>query len=261
MRLFAALLVMSIGCGAALSAEPDAKNQRVANAMARWEFTLTPYVLVPTIAGNATTGRLPNTSFQVTPGTILENLRFGAMGRGEILYEGRWSATLDAAYMDLGAGRTLPAVGGTIDAGVRQLVVEGFAGYRFWTKDRNWAEAYAGGRWWHNELSVAVNVPGTTFSRTLVEDWVDPVIGLRGRAFVADAWSVYGSGNIGGFGLVSDFTWSVEAGVDYHVSDTMALLLHYKALGVDYHNGKTGVGAFAYDTITHGPLIGLSIRF
>jgi len=42
---------------------------------------------------------------------------------------------------------------------------------------------------------------------------------------------------------------------------TLAINLRYKALSVDYDEGVAGPGYFAYDTITHGPLIGLSFTF
>ncbi|GAA0771622.1 hypothetical protein E1180_04370 [Roseibium denhamense] len=226
-----------------------------------WEFVIAPYLLAPTIQGDTTIGRLPNTSLDVSPGTIFENLQFGAMGHFEALYDGRFGATLDIAYMDLGSGRTFPRVGGTADAGVKQLVTEAFFGYRFWTGGRDWLEAYAGGRWWYNQIDFNVSVPGNSFSRTITEQWVDPVIGLRGQHFFNEKWSVFGSGNIGGFGLVSDFTWGAQAGVGYHFNDRWALHLQYKATGVDYDNGKSGTSAFSYDTVTHGPMAGVAFRF
>jgi hypothetical protein len=38
--------------------------------------------------------------------------------------------------------------------------------------------------------------------------------------------------------------------------------LQYKALWVDYEDGSAGqAGYFAYDTVTHGPIVGLKIEF
>lgn len=87
------------------------------------------------------------------------------------------------------------------------------------------------------------------------------MIGVRGQVFVAPKWSLFGSGNVGGFGLVSDFTWGLQGGVGYHFNDRVALHLQYKATGVDYDNGKSGQSAFSYDTVTHGPLMGIAINF
>ncbi|MTI45557.1 hypothetical protein JM93_01042 [Roseibium hamelinense] len=238
-------------------ADPVAPGQQARS----WEFVFAPYLLAPTIQGDAQIGRLPSTSLDVSPGTIFENLQFGAMAHFEVLYNRRWGATLDIAYMDLGSATTLPRAGGTVKSGVKQLVTEAFFGYRFWQENRNWAEAYAGARWWHNDLDITAAVPAAGFSRTITEDWVDPVIGVRGQYFFSPAWSVYGSGNIGGFGLVSDFTWAAQGGLGYHFNERYALHLQYKATGVDYDNGKSGVGSFSYDTVTHGPMLGFAVRF
>ena len=227
----------------------------------KWTFLVAPYVLAPTIAGDATIGRLPNTSLNVSPGTILENLHMGAMGRFEALYDDRFGLAVDVAYMNLGSGRTFPAVGSSVKANVKQTVTEVFAGYRVWQQDKNWVEAYVGGRWWINELGVRAALPANSFSQTITESWVDPVIGIRGQAFLSDDWSLYGSANIGGFGVASDLTWGLQAGVGYHFSESLSAQLQYKATAVDYDNGKSGAGAFSYDTITHGPMAGLVFRF
>lgn len=239
-----------------------AEWSQVQNDNARkWEFIFAPYLLVPTIEGNSGIGRLPSVDLNVSPGTILDNLQFGAMGHFEALYDQRFGLVLDIAYMNLGSGTTFPAVGGSVKSGVKQAVTEFMLGYRFWQSDRAWLEAYAGGRWWHNELKVTAAIPAASFSRTITENWVDPVVGLRGQAFVSGKVSLYGSGNIGGFGLASDLTWALQGGVGYHFSDRVALQLQYKATGVDYDNEKAGTSAFSYDTVTHGPMVGVAIRF
>lgn len=229
----------------------------------RWQFVAAPYLLAPNIDGSTRIGRLPSTDLNVSPGTIFDNLNFGAMAHFEALYNNRFGAVLDIAYMDLGSERTFPAAGGSVSAGYKQLVNEGFLGYRFYQAPRAWAEAYAGARLWYNELDVTAAVPGNAFSARTDETWIDPVIGLRGQLFLNDKWSLYSSGNIGGFGLrySADFTWAAQAGVGYHLSETMSLQVQYKALSVDYDNDKSGSGSFRYDTVTHGPLAGLAFRF
>jgi opacity protein-like surface antigen len=258
----AAAIALATPSGAAdLPSPPPTTNTPDLRVERSWEFVIAPYLLAPTIQGDTTIGRLPNTSLDVSPGTIFENLQFGAMGHFEALYNGRFGATLDVAYMDLGSGRTFPRVGGTVSAGVKQLVSEAFFGYRFWRQGSSWLEAYAGGRWWYNQIDVTANVPRNSFSRTITEQWIDPVIGLRGQHFLNDKWSLSGSANVGGFGLVSDFTWGAQAGVGYHFNERWAMHLHYKATGVDYDNGKSGTEAFSYNTVTHGPMAGVAFRF
>jgi len=76
-----------------------------------------------------------------------------------------------------------------------------------------------------------------------------------------DKWSANARGDIGGFGAASDFTWNVQGGIGYHFNKTWSAHMQYKALSVDYDNDKTGTNSFAYDTITHGPLLGVVARF
>lgn len=103
------------------------------------------------------------------------------------------------------------------------------------------ADSCSSSFWWSLalQLEVTARVPGNRFSRAVDEHWIDPVLGLRGQVFLTPEWSLYGSGNVGGFGLVSNFTWGLKGGVGYHFNDSIALHHQYKAIGVDYNNDKT----------------------
>ena len=52
--------------------------------------------------------------------------------------------------------------------------------------------------------------------------------------------------------MMKIFNWKTEY---------MALVFEYRALSIDYSDGAAGSEKrFAYDTITHGPMFGLSFR-
>ncbi|POF29440.1 hypothetical protein [Roseibium marinum] len=87
------------------------------------------------------------------------------------------------------------------------------------------------------------------------------MIGLRGSHDLTDKWSLSGRADIGGFGLASDFTWNVQGGAGYRFNDVWTAHFQYKVLSVDYDNGRTGPSSFAYDAITHGPVLGVSATF
>lgn len=254
-------LVFSLITGSAFAQQISDRQFTNRKPAKDWQFEFSPYLLAPSIDGNLKAGRIPSADLSVSPSDIFKNLDFGLMGHYEARYDNRISITLDMAYMDVNAGRSISPTGGKLEAGVKQLITEGFAGYRYWQRDQDWLEAYGGVRWWHNKISVSAEGPLITESRTITEDWVDPVIGLRGKKSFNDKWALYGSANIGGFGIVSDFTWSLLAGVDYRFNDQVALQLQYKAVGVDYNNDESGKDTFIYDTVTHGPLVGVSFRF
>ena len=70
--------------------------------------------------------------------------------------------------------------------------------------------------------------------------------------------------DVSGFGVAdgADFTWSASATVMFKMTEKLVLDFGYRAVGVDYDNGKAANdGFYAYDTITHGPLVGLLIKF
>ena len=69
-------------------------------------------------------------------------------------------------------------------------------------------------------------------------------------------------GDIGGFGLESDFTAKTAVGVMYNITDSILLDVQYVGLWVDYETGTRDTASyFAYDTVTHGPVIGLIFKF
>jgi hypothetical protein len=93
-----------------------------------------------------------------------------------------------------------------------------------------------------------------TVSRT--DDWFDPYIGLRGRYNFTDRLYVTAKGDVGGFGIGSDFTWQAEAAFGWQLTHRIFAEAGYRALGIDYEdNGLT------YNTITHGAQITLGISF
>ncbi|MEM9633338.1 MAG: hypothetical protein AAGA50_18550 [Pseudomonadota bacterium] len=234
-------------------------NERVDRA---WEFLVAPYFVGANITGTSQVGRLPATDVDIGTGDILENLRFGAMLRTEALYRQKFGAMLDVAYMNLATANDTPLTGGRVRIGGDQLILEGMLFYRAYNSPHTSVDVYAGGRYW--DISLNLDATGTiagNFDITRGDDWLDPVIGLRAMHMFNDKWSVNGRGDIGGFGVGSDFTWNVQGGVGYHFNKVWSAHFQYKALSVDYDNEKSGTSRFAYDTITHGPLIGIAARF
>jgi hypothetical protein len=91
------------------------------------------------------------------------------------------------------------------------------------------------------------------------EDWIDPLIGSRIGLDLTDNWALLGEGNLGGFGVGSDFTWNAQAYVGYQFSvlgRPTTLLVGYRALYQDYHHRD-----FEWAVTMHGPVIGAATRF
>jgi hypothetical protein len=229
-----------------------------------WEFGLEPYLLATSIQGDASVGRVTGVPVDINFSDILETLSIAGMINFEVQHNSGWGAILDYAFMDLEADTSVGR-GGVLDANVRQAIFEALI-----TKDlgieSSTLEFTAGIRRWDNELKASFNptvVPGSV-STKIEEDWVDLIFGIRWTRPLAERWNMQLSGDIGGFGIAdgADFTWSASATVMFRISKKLVLDLGYRAIGVDYDNGKAANdGFYAYDTITHGPLVGLLIKF
>ena len=235
----------------------------VANAQDdNWDFTIKPYLIATSIEGNAGMGRVVGIPVDVDFSTILENLSMAAMINFEAQHKNGWGFILDYGFMDLGADSTI-GFGGVVDASLRQGILEALVTSNIGEANSG-LDAYAGVRWWDNQIRASVDpaiLPGSLNPR-IDESWVDPIIGMRWTNQLSDNWDLLLRGDVGGFGIASDFTWSATATALYSFSDRFVLELGYRALDVDYDNGNASdQGFFAYDTTTHGPLLGLLIRF
>jgi hypothetical protein len=60
------------------------------------------------------------------------------------------------------------------------------------------------------------------------------------------------------------FSWNVLGAYSWqfatHAGVTYSGVVGYRALGVDFEKGS-GAGRYEYDTVQHGPLIGLTASF
>jgi len=263
----------------------------------KWDFIIAPYALLPNITGDASVGALEGADVDVGTTDILENLELGGMIQFEALHESGYGVIMAYNFMDLGGKVTGPGGQNSLGADIFQGIFEGYGmyrvkmdrgpldlygGVRWWNMDvdvnvsgvqqgifegygmyrvkmdRGPLDLYGGVRWW--DMDVDVNVSGVQKVKSR-EDWVDPVVGVRWMPQITDNWHVIVKGDIGGFGISSDFTWNLQGGFVWDATDYLSLVFQYRALSVDYSNGTVGTSdRFAYDTITHGPMFGLAFR-
>lgn len=118
-------------------------------------------------------------------------------------------------------------------------------------------EALAGGRVvdLRLELNGRHGLPKADESET----WVDPIVGLNGRIEMTDRWELLGEGDIGGFGVGSDISWSWLAAIGYRfepLGHDAFLRAGYRVLYVDYEDG-----GFEWDVTYKGPLVGVTLAF
>jgi hypothetical protein len=259
-----------------------------------WSYQFTPYGWLPWISGNAV---IDGRSFSVeqNPAQVIESLNMVWMSYMQAK-KGPLTLFNDTMYASLGSSdsfvhsRTFsPHITGSLGAALS-------ADYRYWTVELGgmyevgqWnsghsasrtsdtvLEMLAGGRYWHQELNVAVGLAGTlnvdglvlSGNRALAQsgsvDWVDPFIGARLRWQPAPGEEVALRGDVGGFGAGSKFTWQVLATYNWFLYQygplTLDGYLGYRALSVDYERGN-GVDRYEFDVLQQGPVIGVTGRF
>jgi hypothetical protein len=226
-----------------------------------WNFVVAPYLLVPSISGDASLGRINDADVDISGSDILRSLDLGGMLQVEARHSSGWGAMLNYAFMDLSHDLSGPRGFTKVDTDIFQGILEGFASYRF-EYQGGAVDLYGGARWWDIGLDVKATTPLGRASFSRDEDWVDPVIGARWIPRISESFRLLIQGDVGGFGAASDFSWCAQAGVLWDVSKTTSFALLYKALGVNYQTGSRGTPSFfEYDTITQGPLLGAIFRF
>lgn len=140
-------------------------------------------------------------------------------------------------------------------------------------------DLYAGARiWWQQadvDLGLAASIAGLgplglTLSggRVVAKSGdvslVDPVVGARVRQELAPGQEITLSGDIGGFGAGSRFSWQAIGGYNFQIAKTQYVtwsgMIGYKALHADYSQGS-GIKYYRYDITEHGPILGVTARF
>jgi opacity protein-like surface antigen len=244
MRRVLALLTCSFG----LSVTAYASDHQQSG----WKNYVTLYGLGAGLDGDVTVRGI-DAELDASFSDILENLDFGAM----VAYRGEteaWYLSLDAIYMGLGASKSKGGV--SADADFDEFVLEADVGLRI---DPQF-EAFVGARLWSLDAQLEVTGPGPGQSGQADQSWVDPLVGARYIQPIGDAWSFVLRGDVGGFGVGSEFSWQGIARVNWQCSESLALNAGYRYVDVDYEDGS-GSDEFRYDVATSGPMVGLTFGF
>jgi hypothetical protein len=221
---------------------------------AEWKHELAPYLWGSGMNGTTTVGTVA-ADVDMSFGDILDNLEFGFMGAYRATRE-RLSVTVDAIYMGLGSAGRGPAGYVKADVDLDQSALEVDMGYEVMER----FTVLAGLR--YNDLSVDIKATGPLGTRTASqgESWLDPVIGATYTIPFAEDWSFTLRGDIGGFGVGSNFAWQGLGTLRWQVSERVGVLGAYRYIDMDYDTGK-GANYFEYDMSMSGPALGVVFTF
>lgn len=220
-----------------------------------WQFDLAPFYLwAISIDGDVgIRGRTASTSIDFTD--VWDNLQGVFTARLNAVYRENFGILVDYNYLDLGKEPATKA--GDIEAGFKSQILNLAGTYRL-MGGRHTLDGIAGIR--YTKMDTGIDLRNLGVSLNADQDWVDPIVGLRYDYRISDSWSLRLYGDIGGFGVSSDFTWQGLGLIDFQPWDNIAFVAGYRAIGTDYETGSE-TDKFAYDATVHGPVVGLDIRW
>jgi hypothetical protein len=231
-----------------------------------WTFGVAPlYLWLPAQDGTVTV-RGQSAAVDLSVGDsldlVFDSFKFAATGRVEAR-KGKALLTLDLLYTNL-EENTQTAIGVGVTTQTEQLILEFGGGYHLldWSVagaglPRVSVDVLGGGRFVYLDSGVTIE---NLIDADKSQDWLDPFIGARLKVDLIDGPSVSVRGDIGGFGVGSQFTWNMAAILAYQVSPRTSLAAGYRILDIDYSEGM-GADKFQYDVQMRGPVLGFTLRF
>lgn len=221
----------------------------------KWSYLVEPYLMFPNMKGDLGVRNLPSVSVDANESDILGNLKFGAMVYVEA-NNGNWAIGNDIIYMKLEQGLEASRL---IEGGTATM--EEFAWELSGLKRINsFFEFGLGTRLMSVGSDLEVISDRETRTASISKTWVDPIIIARTKGTINDKWLWQVRGDIGGWGIGSQFTWQAQAYAGYQFSKVFQTTLGYRYIGVDYDKGD-GEERFRYDIDTYGWVLRLGFNF
>lgn len=218
-----------------------------------WQFEITPY-LWATSMGGSTGPEGFEADVEMSFGDIWDSLDKAFIVNMEA-NKGQWSTWIDFIKLKLSDEGNLANF--DVDVGMKQTLVEIAAAYQM--PEQEQIELFAGAR--YSDVTTTITLEGTgpigIGRKTKIgDDWIDPFIGIRGTWQLNDQWSLRARGDIGGFGVGSDFSWHAVLSANYQLNDTVSFKVGYRYLDVDYDDN-----GFVFDVASSGIAAGVGFRF
>lgn len=234
-----------------------------------WEFRIGFPSFVPLIDGDFGVGRVV-APVHIGFDDVLDHLDSIAV-LSLSLRHNRWEIFGDGEYLAVSDSVKLPALLFTdanlkLKTGFWQM----FLGYRVINCEKGYLTLFAGARYNYAgaDFDVANNADprfpalrralGIPDSLHLSgsKDWVDPIVGIGGKAKIFRATSLYGKAQVGGFGVASDWAFEVGAGLEFQISRWFYTDLGWRFIQNDYSSDR-----FTNKTSLNGPFLQAGVNF
>jgi hypothetical protein len=221
-----------------------------------WEFNLAPFYLwAINIDGDVSAGPV-TAPVEIPFEDVFDSLEAAFVVHFETWYKNQWGFLVDVDYLDIENKMSLPmGINQNVELSLNLAEFSGF--YRL-NRDAHKIDFIAGLRYIDMENTVSI-VGGSTLLDGN-QDWTDPLIGARWMWGFADVWSLIARGDIGGFGVGSDFSWHALGLVEWQPWKYASFIAGYRALDLDYEDGS-GLDYFKFDATIHGPVVGVNFKW
>jgi hypothetical protein len=232
----------------------------------RWRHDLTVYAFLPA----RTTGTSSVAGTEIPLDVKLKDgisLLEGALAGKYEGWNGDWGVIVDANFLSLEAGGTLPRPPVTLTTDIKQSWLSVLAAYRavdtsYGSEGRRLAFDIQGGvRYNRLKQQVSASPSPPPFPLGGTESWWEPVIGARGMWVLNENWAAILEADLGGFGAGgNDLQYGVNLLVDWKAWENTSLRFGYRFYGIDFKKQRSD-GLFAYNVDQHGPWLGVTWRW
>lgn len=217
-----------------------------------WQFTVAPYLWASGMDGTIQVADFEQ-DFDASFSDIIDNLDFALMGHFDMRND-RWVLSSDLIFVDLENSQDL--IEGSVTAGLEMTLFELVGGYRV-----SKAITVLGGvRWVDMDAGLHYEGGFVDDGADVGRSWLDPLIGVHAFVPLSKKWFIGLRGDIGGFGVGSEFTWQAYADIGFRASHLVSIVLGYHFLDMDYEDGS-GLQYVDLDVMISGPQLGVAFTF
>ncbi len=219
-----------------------------------WRQRVFLYGMGAAIDGDAQIGDI-SVPIDLSISDLFDALKFGAMAAYRVEND-VWSFTGDVTYMNLGWSAQTEQGRASSAIDVEQLTMMGTVGRRF----TPYVEGLVSLGYFDLSTDLRVRLLQQRREASRDASWVDPLVGLNVVVPFSGKWTYTLRGDVGGFGVGSDFTWHMITTFRRQNTETFAWYVGYRVIAFDYENGR-GQNYQRYDLTQHGPGVGVAFSF
>jgi hypothetical protein len=122
-------------------------------------------------------------------------------------------------------------------------------------------EVYTGLRYVRHDEDVTRNEGSEAITRNVKETWVEPVLGGRIFTELGKRWWAQFHSDIGGFGVGTDFTWTLGGELGFRIAKPIDITMRYDYQEIEYSNEKAGADRYIWSNgVQQGWYFGLALK-